>query len=172
MSVVTENHTTQFNATLSPSHEDFLKKRELGGGFYQTEDIHEAGADAHSSHSGEMSRLLVWSTERSALVSRKELSAVAVSIRPATGYTTRQESRQADRDEDHSMTTSPIKLKRFLSIEETAEYTGLSVNTLYKMVSHRRIPFVKMGRLTKFDVELLDAWIKQNTVMPILPKIG
>ena len=93
MSVVTENHTTQFNATLSPSHEDFLKKRELGGGFYQTEDIHEAGADAHSSHSGEMSRLLVWSTERSALVSRKELSVVAVSLRPAASYTTGQETR-------------------------------------------------------------------------------
>ena len=70
------------------------------------------------------------------------------------------------------MSTSPTKLRRFLSIEETAEYTGLSVNTLYKMVSHRRIPFVKMGRLTKFNVELLDAWIKQHTVMPILPKVG
>jgi len=70
------------------------------------------------------------------------------------------------------MTTSPTNRRRFLSIEETAEYTGLSVNTLYKMVSQRRIPFVKMGRLTKFNIELLDAWIKQNTVMPILPKIG
>jgi len=73
---------------------------------------------------------------------------------------------------DRDMTTLPTNRRRFLSIEETAEYTGLSVNTLYKMVSHRRIPFVKMGRLTKFNVELLDAWIKQNTVMPILPKVS
>jgi excisionase family DNA binding protein len=60
--------------------------------------------------------------------------------------------------------------RRFLSIQETAEFTGLSRHTLYTMVSQRRIPFVKMGRLTKFDVGLLDAWIKQNTVMPMLRK--
>ncbi len=59
---------------------------------------------------------------------------------------------------------------RLISIQDAAQYTGLSVQTLYKMVSQRRIPFVKMGRLTKFDVALLDAWIKQNTVMPMPPK--
>ena len=70
------------------------------------------------------------------------------------------------------MTTTSTHLRRFLSIEETAEYTGISVHTLYKMVSQRRIPFVKMGRLTKFDVTLLDTWIKQHTVMPMVSKLG
>ena len=42
---------------------------------------------------------------------------------------------------------------------EVATYTGLSVHTLYTMVSQRRIPFVKMGRLTKFDRVELDKWI-------------
>ncbi len=65
--------------------------------------------------------------------------------------------------------TAPMT-RRIISIQEAADYTGLSVQTLYKMVSQRRIPFVKMGRLTKFDVALLDAWIKQNTVMPMPPK--
>ena len=65
--------------------------------------------------------------------------------------------------------TAPMT-HRIISIQEAADYTGLSVQTLYKMVSQRRIPFVKMGRLTKFDVALLDAWIKQNTVMPMPPK--
>ncbi len=65
--------------------------------------------------------------------------------------------------------TAPMT-RRFISIQEAADYTGLSPHTLYKMVSQRRIPFVKMGRLTKFDVALLDAWIKQNTVMPMPPK--
>ena len=54
-----------------------------------------------------------------------------------------------------------------LSIRETAAYLDLSVHTLYTMVSQRRIPYVKVGRLTKFDVGLLDAWIQQNTVMPM-----
>ena len=60
----------------------------------------------------------------------------------------------------------PIK-RRLLNIQEVSEYTGLSVHTLYGMVSQRRIPYVKAGRLTKFDVRLLDAWIEKNTVMPL-----
>lgn len=57
--------------------------------------------------------------------------------------------------------------RRLLNIQEASEYTGLSVHTLYTMVSQRRIPFIKMGRLTKFDVGLLDKWIAQHTVMPV-----
>ena len=61
-------------------------------------------------------------------------------------------------------------MRRLVSIQDAAEYTGLSVDTLYKMTSQRRIPFVKVGRLTKFDLGLLDAWIKQNTIMPMPEK--
>ncbi len=65
--------------------------------------------------------------------------------------------------------TAPIS-RRLISIQEASEYTGLAVPTLYTMVSQRRIPYVKVGRLTKFDVGLLDAWIKQHTVMPMPEK--
>jgi len=61
-------------------------------------------------------------------------------------------------------------IRRLISIQEAAAYTGLAVPTLYTMVSRRRIPYVKVGRLTKFDLGLLDAWIKQNTVMPMPSK--
>ena len=60
--------------------------------------------------------------------------------------------------------------RRLVDIRQAATYIGLSVHTLYTMVSQRRIPYVKVGRLTKFDVGLLDAWIKQNTVMPMPTK--
>jgi excisionase family DNA binding protein len=59
---------------------------------------------------------------------------------------------------------------RLLDIRDVADYTGLSVHTLYTMVSQRRIPYVKVGRLTKFDRRLLDDWIKKNTVMPMPSK--
>jgi excisionase family DNA binding protein len=58
---------------------------------------------------------------------------------------------------------SPIT-PRLLDIQEVATYTGLSVHTLYTMVSQRRIPFVKLGRLTKFDREEIDKWIAGNSV--------
>lgn len=62
----------------------------------------------------------------------------------------------------------PARMRHgLLNIRQVSEYTGLSVHTLYTMVSQRRIPFVKMARRTMFDQTLLDAWIKQNTVMPI-----
>ncbi len=61
-------------------------------------------------------------------------------------------------------------MQRLLSVREAGYYTGLSPHTLYAMVSQRRIPYVKVGRLTKFDVGLLDAWLKQHTVMPMPSK--
>jgi excisionase family DNA binding protein len=61
-------------------------------------------------------------------------------------------------------------MPRLVSIKEAAVYTGLSPHTMYTMVSQRRIPFVKLGRLVKFDLELLDKWIRQQTVMPMPSK--
>ena len=60
--------------------------------------------------------------------------------------------------------------RRLLNIHEVAQYTGLSIHTLYTMVSQRRIPYVKVGRLTKFDRYLLDQWIANQTVLPMPPK--
>ena len=64
---------------------------------------------------------------------------------------------------------APIS-RRLLDIRQVAIYTGLSVHTLYTMVSQRRIPHVKLGRLTKFDLRLLDEWIAKNTMMPMPSK--
>jgi len=65
------------------------------------------------------------------------------------------------------MSWSHAPNKRFLDVKEASEYLGLAESTLYTMVSERRIPFTKMGRRTKFDLDLLDKWIKQQTVMPM-----
>ncbi|CAI4032312.1 hypothetical protein DNFV4_02741 [Nitrospira tepida] len=62
-------------------------------------------------------------------------------------------------------------MQHLINIKEAAQYTGLSPHTLYTMVSQRRIPFVKVGRLVKFDLDLLDKWIKQHTVMPMPNKL-
>lgn len=57
--------------------------------------------------------------------------------------------------------------RRLLSIDETSEYLGLAPTTLYKMVGQRRIPFVKVGRLLRFDSRLIDDWLEEHTVMPM-----
>jgi len=57
-----------------------------------------------------------------------------------------------------------MSLRRLINVRESSEHLDLSVNTIYSLVSKRRIPFVKMGRLTKFDLEKIDDWIKENSV--------
>jgi excisionase family DNA binding protein len=61
-------------------------------------------------------------------------------------------------------------MNRLLSVGQAADCIGISVHTLYTMVSQRRIPFVKVGRLTKFDVDKLKEWIESNTFLPVKPK--
>ena len=67
------------------------------------------------------------------------------------------------------MIKQPLQ-NRLLIIEQAAAYTGLSTHTIYKMVSQRRVPFVKLGGALRFDPVELDKWIKQNTVMPMPEK--
>ncbi|MBL7132383.1 MAG: helix-turn-helix domain-containing protein [Candidatus Omnitrophica bacterium] len=55
-------------------------------------------------------------------------------------------------------------MKRLINITELSEMTGVKVDTLYRWVSQRRISHVKVGRLTKFDLEAIDQWIKDSSV--------
>lgn len=61
---------------------------------------------------------------------------------------------------------------RLIDIAEASRYIGLQVDTIYRMVSQRRIPFVKVGRRTLFDVRLLNDWLDRHTVLPIPPKVA
>jgi excisionase family DNA binding protein len=56
--------------------------------------------------------------------------------------------------------------QRLVGINDIAQYVGLSKHTVYTMVSQRRIPFVKVGRLTRFDMRSIDGWIRQHSVHP------
>jgi excisionase family DNA binding protein len=59
---------------------------------------------------------------------------------------------------------TPPPNKRLLTLTEAATYLGVSHLTLYEWVSKRTIEYVKVGRLVKFDVKTLEAFITKNTV--------
>lgn len=59
--------------------------------------------------------------------------------------------------------TAPIEILLW-DVHQTAEATGLSVQTIYTWVSQRRIPFVKVGRRTLFDPKDIKAWIESQKV--------
>ena len=63
-----------------------------------------------------------------------------------------------------------MEIDKLLNVREVSAYTGLAQDTIYTMVSQRRIPFVRVGRLVKFDPRLLERWLKANTVMPMPPR--
>jgi len=53
--------------------------------------------------------------------------------------------------------------RRLVGIQEVAHMLDMSKDTIYKWVTQRKIPFVKCGRLTKFDLQEIDNWIKRNS---------
>jgi excisionase family DNA binding protein len=57
--------------------------------------------------------------------------------------------------------------KRYLDIEEAAEYLDLSVSWLYKLTSARKIPFYKPGRSLRFKPEDLDEWMENFRFEPV-----
>lgn len=59
-----------------------------------------------------------------------------------------------------------------IDAKAAATYTGLSYHTVYTMVSQRRIPYVKVGRLVRFDLDVLDKWLADHSVMPMRQKGG
>ena len=54
--------------------------------------------------------------------------------------------------------------KRFLGLQEVSEYLGVTKGTLYVWVCHKRIPYLKMGRLVKFDLQEIESWLKDKRV--------
>jgi len=56
--------------------------------------------------------------------------------------------------------------RRFLGVKELSEYLGLPINTLRSWVWMRKIPYVKLGRIVKFDLRDIDEWIRERKVEP------
>ena len=54
--------------------------------------------------------------------------------------------------------------RRLVGVQEVAHMLDMSKDTIYKWVTQRKIPFVKCGRLTKFDLQKIESWIEENSV--------
>lgn len=54
--------------------------------------------------------------------------------------------------------------ERLLNIKEASEALGVKVGTLYNWVSRQKIKYIKVGRLVRFSHEIIDEFIRNNTV--------
>ena len=70
------------------------------------------------------------------------------------------------------MDPTETNLRRLVDVRVVADYLDVAPDTVYTMSSQRQIPFVKVGRLLKFDLKAIDAWIARNSVMPMPEKRG
>ena len=62
------------------------------------------------------------------------------------------------------MLPEPAIPPRLMGIDQVAAYLGLSPHTVYRFVSQRKIPHVKIGKLVKFDHLEIDKWISSHAV--------
>ena len=55
-------------------------------------------------------------------------------------------------------------MRKLLSIQETADCLGIRITTLYTWVCKRKIPFIKVGKLVKFEDRDLSRWVAKRRV--------
>ncbi len=67
---------------------------------------------------------------------------------------------------NHENQTGPYNGMRLLDAEGAARYLSVTVWAIRRWVSQRRIPFLKVGRLTRFDRRDLDELIEKLKVPP------
>ena len=51
---------------------------------------------------------------------------------------------------------------RWLSVDEMAEYLGVSKDSVYAWVNDKGMPGFKVGRFWKFKRDEVDAWVRQG----------
>jgi excisionase family DNA binding protein len=57
---------------------------------------------------------------------------------------------------------SRVMTERWLSVEEIAEYLGVSKDTVYAGINKRNMPAHRIGRLWKFKSEEVDEWVRSG----------
>jgi len=56
------------------------------------------------------------------------------------------------------------ELRRLITAKETSQYLSLSTDTVYRMASLKKLPYLKIGDRVLFDVKALDHWIEKHII--------
>ncbi len=51
---------------------------------------------------------------------------------------------------------------RYLSVAEICTYLGIKRDTVYKWISKKKLPAHRIGKLWKFKMSEVDAWVKNG----------
>jgi excisionase family DNA binding protein len=56
------------------------------------------------------------------------------------------------------------ELRRLITAKEASQYLSLSTDTVYRMASLKKVPYLKIGDRVLFDVKALDQWIEKRMI--------
>ena len=56
------------------------------------------------------------------------------------------------------------ELRRLITAKEAGEYLSLSTDTIYRMASLKKLPYLKIGDRVLFDVKALDHWVERHMI--------
>lgn len=56
------------------------------------------------------------------------------------------------------------ELRRLITAKEASQYLSLSTETIYRMASLRKLPYLKIGDRVLFDIKALDHWIEKRMI--------
>ena len=62
------------------------------------------------------------------------------------------------------MSSFQPKYRSILTISQAAEVLNVSDRFMRRLVSERRIAFIKVGRFVRFDRATLDAYLERHTI--------
>src|SRR5512139_522840 len=56
------------------------------------------------------------------------------------------------------------ELRRLITAKEASQYLSLSTDTIYRMATLKKLPYLKIGDRVLFDVKALDHWIETHMI--------
>jgi excisionase family DNA binding protein len=66
-------------------------------------------------------------------------------------------------------TATTLNDTELMTIHEVARYLHLSEAQVYKMVRAGRVPSIRIGKAWRFKKELLDEWIRRESLLSLKP---
>jgi excisionase family DNA binding protein len=56
------------------------------------------------------------------------------------------------------------ELKRLITAKEASQYLSLSTDTVYRMATSQKLPYLKIGDRVLFDIKSLDQWVEKHLI--------
>lgn len=82
------------------------------------------------------------------------------------GVNQREKRMQTLNFNGHSIKKPSSPRNRLLNVYELSQQLGVQLKTIYAWVNQKKIPYIKVGRLVKFDQKDIDGWIESRKVAP------